>query len=353
MNPMFVFFIILVIIAVIATVTWLISRRHHAAAVMDHLEKRDAVRQKNRENNEAGRGWANDQEPDEPSAATRVVSFWTMIGAWAFALVIFFFGSFYTQGAGESVLQKDVTGNVVGSTTSTGLHLKFPWVDTTTYNIRQQPIKFAGKDNGKDTDDSGKPRDDSQITVQDKDGVTDNIDVTLRYSIRPNSVEAIFKQFGSEENFKSTFIESDIRSATRNAPNKFHTLELLTNRVAVTREIQRDLEERWSKFGVTIDSVSLQDVRPPKSVQDSYAAAQKAQVKVSQAKAELEAAKVSAQQAVVQADAQAKANATLNASLTPQILQQQYLDTLRAIGDKGNLVVVPEGGAAPLINVGK
>lgn len=256
---------------------------------------------------------------------------------------ILLFNSFYTQGPGESVLQRDITGNVVGATTSTGLHWKAPWVDTTTYNIRQQQIKFAGPDNGKDTDSSGKPRDGSQVTVQDKDGVTNNIDITLRYSIRPDSVVDIYKQFGSEDSFKSNFIEQDIRSAARNAPNKFHTLELLTDRVKVTNEIQRDLVQRWSKFGVTIDSVSLQDVRPPKSVTQSYAAAQQAQINVAKEQANLDAAKVSAQQKVVQAQAEADANAKLNASLTPQILQQRYLDTLKELAAKGNLVVVPEG----------
>lgn len=266
------------------------------------------------------------------------------------AIIFLIINSFYTQGPGEAVLQKkDITGNVVGSTTDSGLHWKAAWIDTTEYNIRQQQIKFVG--DGK-SDNSGGEADGSQVTVQDRDGVTSNIDVSLRYSIRPDSVVDIYKQFGSEDNFKQTFIEQDIRSAVRDAPNQFHTLELLTNRIDVTNAIQKDLEARWKRFGVTIDSVSLQEVRAPKSVTESYAQAQQAQINVSKEQSKLDAAKVSAQQKVVQAQAEADANAKLNASLTPQILQQRYLDTLKELAANGNLVVVPEGFNG-LVNVSK
>lgn len=288
---------------------------------------------------------------DEPEPFGQLVT--AGIGAIIFLVAAIFLviQSFYTQGPGESVLQKDITGNVVGSTTSTGLHWKAPWIDTTTFNIRQQQIKFVGP-SGSNGDNVGGEADGDQITVQDADGVTSNIDISLRYSIKPDSVVDIYKQFGSEENFKSSFIEQDIRSAVRDAPNKFHTLDLLTDRTSVTSAIQTDLKNRWENLGVTIDSVSLQEIRVPDEVKKSYAAAQQAQINVAKEQANLDASKVSAQQKVVQAQAEADANAKLNASLTPQILQQRYLDTLKELAAKGNLVVVPEGFNG-LVNVSK
>jgi len=38
-------------------------------------------------------------------------------------------------------------------------------------------------------------------------------------------------------------------------------------------------------------------------------------------------------------------------SLTPQILEYQRIQALREIGAKGNLIITPAGGAAPLIQV--
>ena len=107
--------------------------------------------------------------------------------------------------------------------------------------------------------------------------------------------------------------------------------------------IQEALTQRWQGTGVTVDSVSLQQITPPKSVTDAYAAAQNAQIKVSTEKNLLEAAQVSAQQQVVQAEAKAKANDTLNKSLTTNVLKQNYIDTLAKLAASGNVVVVPEG----------
>ena len=72
-------------------------------------------------------------------------------------------------------------------------------------------------------------------------------------------------------------------------------------------------------------------------------AAQAQRINVETEKAKLEATKVSAEQKIVEAEAASKANAKLTESLTDQILKQRYLDTLEKVGEKGNLVVIPEG----------
>lgn len=159
----------------------------------------------------------------------------------------------------------------------------------------------------------------------------------------------IYREFLSEENFKKSFIEQDVRSVVRLVPNQFATIDLLTKRADVEAGILKALESRWKDDGVIVDSISLQEIHVPETVRDSYAAAQqaqqaqRAQINVTKEQANLDAAKVSAQQKVVQAQAEADANAILNGSLTANILQQRYLDTLRELAAAGNLVVVPEG----------
>lgn len=51
---------------------------------------------------------------------------------------------FYSQETRESVQLKDWTGNLVGSTTESGLHSKAPWVDTISFSTGVQQIVFAG-----------------------------------------------------------------------------------------------------------------------------------------------------------------------------------------------------------------
>jgi regulator of protease activity HflC (stomatin/prohibitin superfamily) len=249
--------------------------------------------------------------------------------------------SFYAQDTGDASVIVSWTGDILGQEITPGLHLKAPWSTVETFNVRNQQVVFAGKQ--ATTDYTGGSALGPDITVQDADGVASDIDIAVRYSIRPDQVTTIYRQFRDETNFVSQFVTQDIRSTVRDAPNAFTTLQLITKRAEVNTAIQTALEQRWKGTGVTVDSVSLQQITPPASVTAAYAAAQNAQIKVTTEQNNLKAAQVSAQQQVVQAQAKAKANDTLNRSLTTNVLKQNYIDTLSKLAASGNVVVVPEG----------
>jgi regulator of protease activity HflC (stomatin/prohibitin superfamily) len=269
----------------------------------------------------------------------------------AISLVLGFFASFFTQDVGQSSVLKDWTGKIVGSEATPGFHLKAPWVEPVTFDVRNQRVVYAGA-SGNQSDNSGGQADGAQITVQDKDGVTSDIDIAIRYSLNPGSVVDIYSQYQNEENLRTRLIFNDIRSVVRSIPGNFSTLDLLTKRDEVQKAIFDKLTEKWADDGILVEDVALQEVRPPEAVKKAYAEAQQAQVNVSAEQAKLDAAKVSAQQKVVQAQAEADANQILARSLTQNILQQRYLDTLGKLAEAGNLVVVPEGFNG-LVNVTK
>jgi regulator of protease activity HflC (stomatin/prohibitin superfamily) len=286
----------------------------------------------------------------EPTRRPNRIAAFTGAALAVVAVIFLASASLYTQDAGEAKVLKDITGNIVGQNNSTGLQTKAPWVETVTFNIRNQQVVFAGK-NGEQSDNSGGAANGPQITVQDKDGVSSNVDIALRYSIRPNAVTDIYREFLNEDNFKKSFIEQDVRSVVRLVPNSFSTIDLLTKRGEVESAVLEALEARWEDDGVVVDSISLQEIRPPETVVASYAAAQEAQINVTKEQANLQAQEVKAQQKVVNAQAEADANALLNASLSPQILQQRYLDTLKELAAAGNLVVTDGSNSGVLLNV--
>ncbi len=277
---------------------------------------------------------------------------WTAIALFFLALVFLAFSSFFRQDVGQANVLRDWTGNIVGTETASGLHPKAPWVDTVTFDVRNQRAVFVSEQEPGQGDNIGGAPDGPQITVQDAEGVTANIDIAIRYSLDPAAVSDIYSAYYNEENLRTRLIFNDIRSVVRSVPGRFDTLEMLTNRNAVQEAILEALEARWADDGIIVEDVALQEIRYGDQVTGAYAAAQEAQINVQTEQAKLEAAKVSAQQKVVQAQAEADANAILAASLTPAILQQRYLDTLKELAAAGNLVIVPEGFSG-LVNVAK
>jgi regulator of protease activity HflC (stomatin/prohibitin superfamily) len=266
---------------------------------------------------------------------------WVGLGLFAVSVLLLGSTMVYTQDPGEAKVLKNWSGAVEGQDTTEGFDLKAPWVDGIDYDIRNQQAVYIGE--GQD-DYNGKKPDGPQVTIQDKDGVSANVDVAVRYSIRADQVMEVYKDYGPQENFKARLINQDIRSVVRNAPTSFTTIEVLTKRGEIEKRITEDLAKRWESQGVQVESVALQEIRYPGDVRQRYADAQNARTEIVKAQAELEAAQISAQQKVVQAESEAKANAVLAKSLTDPILRQRYLDTLKELAKAGNLVVVPEGG---------
>jgi regulator of protease activity HflC (stomatin/prohibitin superfamily) len=266
----------------------------------------------------------------------------------ALGLLFLFLSSFFTQDVGQANVLKDWTGNIVGQEATPGFHLKAPWVDTVTFDVRNQRVVYTG-DSSTPSDNSGGQADGAQITVQDQEGVTANVDIAIRYSIKPDAVIDIYSQYLNEDNLKTRLIFNDVRSVVRSVPGQFTTLQLLTERDDVQQAIFDALEDRWADDGIIVEDVALQEIRYGEAVTNAFAEAQQAQIGVTTEQAKLEAAKVSAQQKVVQAQAESDANALLNASLTEAILRQRYLDTLAKLAEGGNLVITDGTGSQVLI----
>jgi len=255
------------------------------------------------------------------------------------AAVILVFSSYYQQSPGETNVVVNFDKSVSGENAKPGSAWKAPWQDLATFDIKNQQVVYAGNSENK-SDNNGGTAQGPQITVQDKDGVSSDVDIAIRYSINPESVIPIYNKYLSQENFRQRLIDQDIRSVVRATANDFGTIQILTKRSEYENGVLKALKARWKDDGVLVESVALQEIRPPKNVKDAYAAAQQAQVQVTKAQAELEKQKVEAQQTVQSAQAQADANDILNAHpLNSQSLTQKYIEQL----GKGTTYVVPQG----------
>jgi regulator of protease activity HflC (stomatin/prohibitin superfamily) len=267
---------------------------------------------------------------------------WTIaggIGAGLLGFLFLIFSTYYTVEPGEAKVLKDWTGVVQGSESAPGPHWKEPWVDAIDFDVRNQLAVFLGDGNQSY---NGSPTNGPQITFTDKDGVSANMDIVVLYSIDPDKVEALVEQYQNQDDFRTKVIEQDIRSVPRDIPGRYTTIEMLTERAQVANDIREALEAEWADKGIQIEDVSLQEIRYSKAVKTRFEEAQNAQTEVVKAQADLEKAKVDAQQKIAVATAEAEANRILSESLTPQVLQQRYYDVL----ENANLIVVPEGFTA-------
>lgn len=258
-------------------------------------------------------------------------------------------GMAYTQDVGEVKVLRSFTGEVAGVDTTEGLAFKAPWVETVDFDVRNQQAIYKGE--GYATSE-GEMVNGPEITFQDQDKVTGNADVAIRYSIDPGAVGEIYMEYPTQEALSARLIDQDMRSVVRNAFSGYTTAGVLERRGELEQDIREGLEGRWEGTGVIVESVALQGIRYPQSTQDGFAQAQESATSLKKAQADLEVRKAEAEQRKVVAQGEADANRILSESLTPEVLQQQYNETLVEIGKGGNLVVVPEG-STPMIDTGR
>lgn len=275
--------------------------------------------------------------------SVRTVRRWaTGVGVVAlfFGLVVGISSSIYRQDIGESVMTRSVSGKVTGVTTEAGWHTKAPWDSVVRFDIRNNVVSFI---NAKS--ESSKSATGTYITVQDRDGAKANIDIVVRYSLKPESVDSIYQNFKTQENFTERVLVQAVRSTVREIPTGYGTMEVLNKRAQIGAEIAISLEDQLEPHGVILEDVDLQEIAYSKEVQDRLDEAQTSRIAVDKAKADLERAKIEADTARATAQGSADANKILESSLTEQVLQQKYIDALKA----GTVFVVPEG-STPMIS---
>lgn len=175
------------------------------------------------------------------------------------------------------------------------------------------------------------------------------MDVQVIYSIDADSVEQLYTEYNTQEAYVSNYVSNDVRQTVRDCAGNFSTIQLLTDRDALAKSIGDALSTRWEGKGVIVESVQVQDVRYADSITEAYANAQTAEIEKQRALNAQETAKVEAETKAIEAQGEADANAILTKSLTPEVLQQRYYETLRDIGEGGNLVLLPEG-SVPIVS---
>lgn len=282
-----------------------------------------------------------DSDEFSPKIVLRFVSVVALI----LSLIFGYFNVVFTQDPGEAKVLKSFSGSLQGQSTTPGLHFKAPWVSAVTFDTRNNVITYVG--DGSSGDNSGGSANGAQITFQDKEGVTGNLDVVVRYSVAPDAISDIYSGYQTQENFVSRVIQNDVRSVARNIPAKYTTIEVYNSRQQIGAEILTALEERWEGDGIVVEEVSLQEIRYSDDVKARFDEAQAARIAVTKAEADQETARVNADTEVIKQQGVADANAILTQSLTPEVLQQRYID---ALAQSGAVYVVPDG-SQPLVQV--
>ncbi len=192
---------------------------------------------------------------------------------------------------------------------------------------------------------------DEKLAVIANNGLSINLDATVRYRIAPNEVVALAEEIGPD--YYNIILEPLVRSDARRVVGRYSPEEIYsTKRDLVEREIREQLIGRAAGKHLIIEAVLIRNVELPPAIRQAIDQKLAAEQEVLKMTYVLQIAKATADQRRAEAEGIADYNRAISSSLTPSILEYErilQLEKLAASGNAKTVVLGPGAGSTPVL----
>lgn len=222
------------------------------------------------------------------------------------------------------VFKKYSSGLDIENVRGEGLNIIAPWNEMIKFNIDEQTLEET-------------------MDVLSQDGLSINIDVSVRFSPQPSEIGKLYLQFKTD--YASKLVRQELRSAVRRIIGEYTPEELYsTKRMEIEAEIEEATREVLSKNYVELRALLFRSIKLPETIKNSIEEKLRADQEAQKQKYLIEKAKLEAEQRKIEAQGKADANRILNASLTERILQEKGIQATEELAKSQNSKIVVIGG---------
>lgn len=279
--------------------------------------------------------------------------------------------TYYGQDPGEAIVIKSFAGSVQNVDSTQGAGFTAPWNSRISFDVRNQRIEmYTNRDRDGNVESEGD--DGSEISAPTEEGTNVGVSVTIRYSIRPDCVEDIYREYKSESNLRDRALKPGLRDEVRVATAAYSVFEVKQRRADLSADLVAALDERWNEdLCVEVDDVDFGNIQLDETTEEVLTTINQRQGEVEASRADLERAQIDAEVTKTEAQAEQAADQIIRCGATvttetqeingveteidivtpvpvsrcqnqlnPQVLTNNYIEALQGIGEDGNLVVV-------------
>ncbi|MER5309964.1 prohibitin family protein [Streptomyces sp. NPDC002773] len=225
----------------------------------------------------------------------------------------------------------------VGSPMTSGMHVKSPFTDVTTFSTRPVDLNLSDKD---------------VVEVRSSQGGVMYVEVTVKWAVVPSKSVELYKLAGSEDAIQQRLVYPDSREIVRNVFARYTSEQgYATDREKINAEIGVLIKERLAPRGIDVTTVNLRNVKPSDALQGQIDRKIQQQQATERATEAARTAKAESDRRRIEAEGIARANKILNDSLTDRVLMNQCIDAFKEAAAKNPIYTVPcaNGASAPVI----
>ncbi|MEQ8475899.1 prohibitin family protein [Fulvivirga sp.] len=232
---------------------------------------------------------------------------------------------FYTIDAGErAVIFKKFQGGLdKDNVIQQGFGMKAPWNDLYVYDVKENSVE-------------------EKMDVLDKNGLSINVDVTLRFHPLYDEIGFLHENFGT--GYINTLVIPEVRSAVRQVMGRFTAEEIYsTKRGEVETNIKTETEKSLQENNCQMKALLIRSINLPEQIRMAIENKLKQEQEALAYQFRLDKEKSEAERKRIAADGEAVANKIINSSLTPELLKMRGIEATLELAKSPNSKVVVVG----------
>ncbi|MFB7328678.1 prohibitin family protein [Streptomyces sp. NPDC056190] len=230
-----------------------------------------------------------------------------------------------------------VTFGKVGAPMTSGMHLKAPFTDVTSFSTRPVDLNLSDKD---------------VVEVRSSQGGVMYAELTVKWAVTPDKAGELYRLAGSEDAIQQRLVYPDSREIVRNVFARYTSEQgYASAREKINAEIGELIKERLTPRGIHITAVNLRNVKPSDALQKQIDRKIQQKEATERATEATRTAEEEAKRRKIEAEGIARANKILNDSLTDKVLMNQCIDAYREAAKENPVYAVPcgSGNGTPVI----
>ncbi|MFY0686322.1 MAG: prohibitin family protein [Cyclobacteriaceae bacterium] len=209
---------------------------------------------------------------------------------------------------------------------SPGFHIKAPWNEVYVYDVSENQIEET-------------------MDVLDKNGLSINVDVTVRFHPKYDKIGEIHETF--QRDYIRRLVIPEVRSTVRQVMGRFAAEEIYsTKRPEVEGAIQQETELILGKEGnnVIMRALLIRSIALPEQIKNAIENKLKQEQEALAYQFRLDKEQSEAERKRIAAEGEAQANKIINNSLTDELLKMRGIEATQQLANSPNAKVIVIGG---------
>lgn len=270
----------------------------------------------------------------------------------AFVGIIALFNAARIVDAGTVGVVKQL-GRVTGRVLDPGLNWITPFIDTVVvYNTKEIVYETTPTDKQ-----PGSKADyvDYPVDTTTEDGQEVDLCYSLRFRVERMEAPRIAQELGDEVAVVEKIVKFHSRILGRQVPRSYKAAELYTGDISVVQdEIEQQLQPLFEEKGLVLDSFGIREITFSSDYIDAIEQKQIEKERVTTEAYKAEQAEYRKKATITEAEGEAEAIRVKGKALkeSPDMVQLEFVRSLRDPESKVKVIVIPGEGVLPLLHLG-